>query len=116
MLIGGGRTGRGHRFLGFSVRSASRSEQLLDSADRIAVLVEQPVDPVGERDVGGTVITAIAGALKRPQLWEASLPVAQYMLRDTEVAGELADGSESLVAFAGRLDGQLSCRWRYARA
>ena len=94
VLVGRRRRGGGDR------RSASRSppsplaQQLLDAADRIAVLVEQAVDALGQRDVVGPVIAAVAGALQRPQLREARLPIAQDMLRDAEVGGKLADRPE----------------------
>ena len=77
-------------------RGAAALQQLLDAADRIAVLVEQAVDAPGQRDVVGPVIAAVAGALQRPQLREARLPIAQDMLRDAEVAGEFADRPEGL--------------------
>ena len=83
-------------------------EQLLDAADRVAVLVQQPVDAVGEADDGRAVIAAVAGALERPQLREACLPVAQDMLRHAKLVRELADGAEGLVAFARRVGHGLS--------
>ena len=50
----------------------------------------------------GPVIAAVAGALQRPQLREAGLPIAQDVLRDAELGGKLADRPEGLVALAGR--------------
>jgi hypothetical protein len=82
------------------LRSAAR-QQLLDSADRVAVPVEETVDPAGERDVGGPVVTAVAGALERLQLREAALPIAEDVLRHVQLGRKLTDGSESRFALAG---------------
>ena len=91
----GGRRSRLFRHVAFG-------EQLLNAAYRVAVLVEKLVDAPGQSDVGRPIIAPIAGALQRTQLGEAGLPVAQYMLRDPEVGGELSDRPEGLVALSAR--------------
>ena len=58
----------------------------------------------------------IAGALQRTELREASLPITQDMLRDSEILGQFADGPKSLVALAGGLRHGISRRLRSARA
>ena len=88
-------------------------EQLLDAADRIAVLVEQAVDAPRQRDVVGPVIAAVAGALQRPQLREARLPIAQDVLRNAELGRKLADRPEGVVALA---DAVRPCRLQPLRA
>src|SRR5688500_9008213 len=90
-------------------------QQLLDPADRIAVLVEQAVDPARQSDVGGAVVTAVAGALERLQLREAALPIAQYMLGDVELGRELADRPEGLFALAGGVPHGRSRPWPSGR-
>ena len=67
------------------------------------------------RDFDRPIIAPVAGALQRPQLREARLPVAQDMLRNAEVAGEFADRPESMLALADRL-GHVSLCGRSARA
>ena len=62
-------------------------------------------DRVGhaELDIGGAIVTAIAGALQRLELGKAGLPIAQDMLRHPQVGAQLADGSEGVRSlFAGR--------------
>ena len=105
MLIRVRWTGRSNQLL---TVGRTAGQQLLDPADGVAILVEKPVDALGEGDVGGTVIAAITGPLERPQLRKARFPIAKDMLRDSEVVGEFADGAECLVAFA-RLRQELSC-------
>ncbi len=101
LLVGGGRWRRGHRsFACLAIRGAA-CQKLLNAANRVAVLVQQAVDAMRERDIGWTIIAPVAGALKGTQLRETSLPVAQDMLGDSKFVGEFADGSKSLLAFAG---------------
>ena len=70
-----GRGAAGDAAVPASIRCRSLSrEQLLDAADGIALLVEQAVDAPRQRDVGGPVIAAVAGALQRPQLRETWFP------------------------------------------
>jgi hypothetical protein len=67
-------------------------QQLLHATDGIALLIEEAVDLADEFDVGRPVISTIAGALHRLQLWEAGLPVAQDMLGDAELLRQFANG------------------------
>lgn len=76
-------------------------EQLLDPANRIAIVVEKPVDAMGKRHVCRAIVTAIAGPLERLQLRKACFPIAKDMLRNVEVVSEFADRPESLVALLG---------------
>src|SRR3546814_418436 len=108
MLVRRRRAGRGDQRL--AVPGAAVRQQLLDAADRIAVAVQELVDAVRERHIGGAIITAVAGALERTQLREARLPIAQYMLRKAEIACQLADRSEGVVALAGGVRHGLSRR------
>ena len=50
------------------------------------------MDAPRQIDVGGTVIAAIARPLHRLQLWKARLPIAQDMLRDSELLRQFANG------------------------
>ena len=78
----------------------SAREQLLDSADGIAVLVEKAVDAVRQRNVSRTVVATITGALEWAKLRETRFPIAEDVLRNAQILGELADGPEGLVALA----------------
>ena len=57
------------------------------------------MNTVRQSNIGGPVVSAVAGPLQRAQLREASLPIAQDMLRDAEFVGQLPNGLEGLVAF-----------------
>ncbi len=101
LLLGGRGCRARHRSFGrFAIPGAAR-QKLLDAANGVAVLVQQPVDAVREGDIRWTIIAPVTGALKRTQLRETSLPVAQDMLGNPKFVGEFADGPESLLAFAG---------------
>src|SRR3546814_14625915 len=69
--------------------SATLFRSLLDALDRIAVAVEQRVDPAHQRDIAGAVIAPLAGALERPQLGKARFPIAQDVLRQPRLARQL---------------------------
>jgi len=72
--------------------------------------VEQAVNAPRERDIGGAIVTPVAGALKRAKLVEFRFPIAQDMLRHAQFGAQFADRPErigSLVAdchreFSGR--------------
>ncbi len=101
MLVGGGWCRRGHRSFADLAIPGSARQKLLNAAYRVAVLVQQAVDAMRERNIGWTVIAPVAGPLKGTQLRETRFPIAQDMLRNPKFVGEFADGSESLLAFAG---------------
>jgi pyocin large subunit-like protein len=63
---------------------------------------------VGEADVGGAVIAAVAGPLEGAELGETGLPITQDMLRHAKLIGKLADGAKSLVGLARRVGHGLS--------
>ena len=86
----------------FGRRGAAAFQQLLDAADRVAVLIEQFVDAPRQRDIVRPVIAPVARALQRLQLRKARFPVTQDVLRDPEVSGEFADRPESMLALADR--------------
>ena len=71
------------------------------------------MDTAHERDVGGAIVTAIAGALERAKLGKFGFPVTQDVLRDAELGAELTDGPEG-VGRLGRGHSRLS--WRSGRA
>ena len=52
------------------------------------------MDAAHERDVGGAIVAAIAGALERAKLGKFRFPITQDVLRDAELGAELADGAE----------------------
>src|ERR1044072_9579315 len=105
MLVGRGRRRRGGR--GFLAARIALAQQLLDAADRIAFLVQKAVDALGQSDVVGPIVAAVAGALQRLQLREARLPIAQYVLGHAEIGGKLTDRPEGEVALALRFGGHL---------
>jgi len=87
---------------------------LLDPAHGIALAAEQAVDAPRERDIGGAVITAIARALERAQLGELRFPIAQDMLRDSQLGAEFADGAERVRSLFAR--GHSAFSRRFGRA
>src|SRR4051812_29815232 len=76
------------------------AKQLLDPADGIALVVEQPVDAVREIDVGGPVVAAVFRALHRPQR-KLGLPIAQDVLGDAKLQRQFADRLESARRLVG---------------
>ena len=62
------------------------------------------MDTLCHRDVGGAVIATIARAFERRELGKLAFPVAQDVLADAKLVGELADGEEG-----ARLLSQRSC-------
>ena len=78
---------------------AVASKHLLDAPDRIALLVEEAIDPPREVHVVGAIVTAVACTLQRPQLRELGLPVTQDVLGDSQLGGKLADGQKSAGSF-----------------
>src|SRR3954465_2191121 len=76
------------------------AKQLLDAADGIALVVEQPVDAVREIDVGGPVVAPVASALHRPQ-WKLGLPIAQDVLGDPKLQRQFANRLESARRLVG---------------
>jgi hypothetical protein len=72
--------------LGFLV-----AQNLLDSTNGIAFLVEKPVNPARKLDIRRPIITAVAGALHRPQLRKSRFPIAQDVLGDAQLLRQFPD-------------------------
>ena len=85
----------------------SSPKQLLNAADGVALLVEEPIDPLGKLHVRWPIISPIAGALQRLQLRKLRFPIAQDVLGDPGLNREFANRLESARGF---LDG---CHCRY---
>ena len=88
----GDRRGRGGR--GRPAPVAPLRQQLLDSADRIALVAQQTMDAARQRHVVGAIITSVPGPLQRLELGKARLPIAQDVLRQAKLGGKLADRPE----------------------
>src|SRR5689334_22318740 len=84
----------GDYFAGSRWRHVLGPQQLLDTTDGVAFVVQQPVDRPRELDVCWAIVAAVARTLQRAQLRELRLPIAQDVLSNAELGRELADGPE----------------------
>jgi len=76
-------------------------KQFLDAANGVAVVVEQHMDSPGEGDVGGAIIAAVAGALKRAKLGEFGFPIAQDMLGHAQFLRQFTDRPKGVGGLVG---------------
>src|SRR5712692_7294135 len=81
------------------VAHALFTQDLLHAPDRIALAVEQMPNAAQEIDVVVAIVAPAAAAFQRLDLSEAGFPEAQDMLRQVEVIGDLADGTERVWSF-----------------
>ena len=71
------------------------AQNALHTADRVTLPVEKLLDAAQQLDIVGTIVAPAAAALHRADLREARFPEAQHMLRQFEIAGDLADSAKS---------------------
>ncbi len=78
-------------------------EDALHALDRVALPVEQRLQPHDERDVVGAVVAPSAAALQRLDLREAGLPETEHMVRQVEILRHLADRPEGVWALVDHI-------------
>jgi hypothetical protein len=79
-----------------NVANAPILQDALDALDGVALAIKVVANAFEEIDVVGPIIAATAAALQRLHLREPRFPKTKHVLRDVEILGHLADGSESL--------------------
>ena len=77
------------------------AEQLLNPADRVALLIEVLPDPPEQVDVLWAVVTAATPALERFDLWEFGFPEPQHVCWQIELLCDFTGGSKRSARFAG---------------
>lgn len=75
------------------------SQQLLDTLDRVALVVEALTDTAKQRDVVGTIISATTRSFEWSYLGKARFPKAQDMLRNLKILSYFADCSKGFGGF-----------------
>ena len=80
-------------------RDAGLPEQLLDPAYRVSLLIQELSDLPQQLNVLRPIITAAASAFQRFDLTETGFPETEDMLRQVEVIGDLANGTEGVRPF-----------------
>jgi hypothetical protein len=71
----------------------------LNTANGVALAIQQTADATQQIDVVRTIITPAAGSLHRFDLGEPRFPEPQHMLRNIEIVSDLAYGSKRIRRF-----------------
>jgi hypothetical protein len=86
------------------------TEQLLNSADRVPLLIEVLSDPPQQIDILRPVVTAATATLERFQLGELCFPEPQHMRRQIELLRDFARGAKRCARFYGAARRRRSAR------
>ncbi len=105
-----------HRYGGQRVRHDALAQLFLRTLDGKSARIEQRVDPLGERHVGGPIIAAIARSLQRAKLSKLGFPIAQDMRRQAQLGAQFADRQHRPFVFLDGGGHEAICPARSARA
>jgi hypothetical protein len=86
------------------------TEQLLNSTDRVALLMKVLSDPPQQIDILRPVVTAATAALERFHLGELCFPEPQHMRRLIELLRDFARGAKCCARFYGAARRRRSAR------
>ena len=90
--------GKGHVFArGWRRLDPTFAEQALNTADGVALHIQQVADGGQQREVFGAVVAATPTALQRLDLRELGFPEPQHVLGDVQLFGSFADIAERVV-------------------